>query len=148
MPDWCENTLEIVGHEEDLVRFIDFAKGISFSSKNSTILPGQSVESQAISLNKFLPFPYSDEEYDKKGYDWCCKNWGTKWDLCDVSLNKHEPNRLEYSFQTAWSPPIPAITAMSQQFPSLSFWLKYSAECGAECGDGCIFLCGDECEGE
>jgi hypothetical protein len=32
---------------------------------------------------------------------------------------------LEYTFQSAWAPPLPVIEAMSKRFPSLNFALEY-----------------------
>jgi hypothetical protein len=48
-------------------------------------------------------------------YDWCCKNWGTKWDVAEVWID-HEglvhTDDLKvawFSFRcwTAWAPPVP-----------------------------------------
>ena len=65
--------------------------------------------------------------YNRGGYDWCIKNWGTKWGLYEVELveDLSEHGRLEYTFCTAWAPPILVIQAMSKQFPSLSFAMDY-----------------------
>ena len=71
-------------------------------------------------------------------YDWNVRNWGTKW---DVSVSDEEKYRetelieegegfLSYRFNTAWSPPIPAITKLSEQYPNLEFNLSYEEETG------------------
>lgn len=41
-------------------------------------------------------------------YDWCCENWGTKWNACEVCMG-----RDSISFQTAWSVPDPILEAFS-----------------------------------
>ena len=41
-------------------------------------------------------------------YDWCCENWGTKWNACEVYVS----NRM-ISFQTAWSAPDPIYEALA-----------------------------------
>ena len=48
-------------------------------------------------------------------YDWCTKNWSTKWDvfsdditILDESYTKHK-GRIEIEFNTAWSPPEKAV---------------------------------------
>jgi len=65
--------------------------------------------------------------YNSGGYDWCIAHWGTKWGIYDVELleGDFEDGRLEYTFQSAWSPPVPVIEAMSKRFPSLTFALDY-----------------------
>jgi len=97
----------------------------------------------------------SDEEYIKqpdfnqpleeslmfKGnswYDWNVRNWGTKWDVAvndndkypDTELYEDTDNSLGYKFNTAWSPPIEAITKLSEQYPSLEMNLSYEEETG------------------
>lgn len=73
-------------------------------------------------------------------YDWNVTNWGTKWDVA-VSDNEQYPetelineedwsDRLIYSFNTAWSPPLPAIATLSEQYPNLEFTLSYEEETG------------------
>lgn len=41
-------------------------------------------------------------------YDWCCENWGTKWNACEVCMG-----RDSISFQTAWSVPDPIFEAFA-----------------------------------
>ena len=97
----------------------------------------------------------SDEEYIKqpdhtlpleeslmfKGnhwYDWNVRNWGTKWDVAvhdndkypDTELYEESTTVLGYKFNTAWSPPIQAITKLSEQYPTLNFNLSYEEETG------------------
>lgn len=69
--------------------------------------------------------------YNKGGYEWCHKNWGTKWGICHAYLNDYTNNpkmskeELFYIFETAWSPPNPVVIKMSEMFPKLKFTLKY-----------------------
>jgi hypothetical protein len=71
-------------------------------------------------------------------YSWNVRNWGTKWDVA-VSNNDEYPeteiveekdDHLIYRFDTAWSPPIPAIHNLSLQYPNLTFDLSYEEEQG------------------
>ena len=66
-------------------------------------------------------------------YDWCCSHWGTKWGDCDTSLNGHSDTHLDFSFDTAWSPPIDALNHISTMFPTLEFHIQYE-----ELGNGLI----------
>ena len=71
-------------------------------------------------------------------YDWNVTNWGTKWDVA-VSHNEEYPetemieewsDRLIYRFNTAWSPPSPAIAKLSEQYPNCTFTLSFEEETG------------------
>jgi hypothetical protein len=97
----------------------------------------------------------SDEEYIKQSdhtlpiaeqmmfkgnnwYDWNVRNWGTKWDVGvgddneypDTELMEEGETSLAYRFNTAWSPPLPAIEALSAQYPDVEFNLSYEEETG------------------
>lgn len=83
--------------------------------------------------------------YNLGGYDWCVKNWGTKWGLYEVLATEDyfEGGLISYTFLTAWSPPVPVIQAMSKQFPSLQFDLDYF-ECGCGFMGSCEYENGQE----
>lgn len=67
-------------------------------------------------------FPNRDDGYNSGGYQWCCANWGTKWNFGDVTCNDMgEKPELNYTFNTAWSVPYPVLLKMSEMFPSLTF---------------------------
>lgn len=48
-------------------------------------------------------------------YEWQISNWGTKWDLCEASVNIIDKNTVTVYFDTAWSPPIEAYEKMLDQ---------------------------------
>jgi hypothetical protein len=112
----------------------------------------------------------SDEEYIKqpdhtlpiaeammfKGnhwYDFNVREWGTKWDVAVSPDDKYPDTYIEgptpnsenlvvyYNMNTAWSPPMPAIAKLSEQYPSLLFTLSYEEETGW--GGECEFLRGE-----
>lgn len=57
------------------------------------------------------------DNYEKYGYttwhDWCCKNWGTKW---NAYANEQE-NEDTIIFDTAWSNPEPVMLKLSEMYP-------------------------------
>lgn len=69
-------------------------------------------------------------------YDWNVRNWGTKWDACDQSVDepfideKSKTASVSISFSTAWSIPEPVFTAIVQQHPELSFDFESEEEQG------------------
>lgn len=75
-------------------------------------------------------------------YDWNVRNWGTKWDVAvnddneypDTVLHEHksegEDQWLVYGFQTAWSPPAPAMEKLSALVPNCVLTLSFEEETG------------------
>lgn len=62
----------------------------------------------------------------KDWYDWRIEKWGTKWNVgSDVDIDNLSGNNISLSFDTAWSPPIPVIAAMCEQYPEVSATLRY-----------------------
>lgn len=74
------------------------------------------------------------ENYKRYGftdwYDWCVHYWGTKWNAVSV-----ESGEDYLQFETAWSAPIPVITALAQRFPDIGFTHIWADEdIGQNCG--------------
>ncbi len=81
-------------------------------------------------------------ETDKSWYNWNIRNWGTKWDVAVRDGDEYPDTYVEgptengenlvvyYNFNTAWSPPVPALEKLSAQYPSLLFTLSYEEETG------------------
>jgi hypothetical protein len=62
----------------------------------------------------------STGQSDDRWYDWRVMNWDTKWDAYDVSIDDGDPDQLEVSFNTAWSPPEAICHALREQYPDLA----------------------------
>lgn len=67
-------------------------------------------------------------------YSWSIANWGTKWNAYDVGDWKMGRNTAELYFETAWSPPLPVIQKLAENFPTLTFKLSYADEGGGFLG--------------
>ena len=67
-------------------------------------------------------------------YGWNTANWGCKWDVNVEDEDTFEYPSGEwqhtYRFDTAWSPPTEAFTAMCAKYPHLNFTLGYEEEQG------------------
>ena len=71
--------------------------------------------------------------FNSGGYEWVIQNRGTKWNCseCEISDENYYSYKdgkfgeIKYTFNTAWSPPIPVIEAMSKKYPKLKFDLRY-----------------------
>lgn len=65
-------------------------------------------------------------------YEWCCQNWGTKWNACEDGWVLDNGMLV---FQTAWSAPFPVIEALAQKYPDLEFTHRWADEdIGINCG--------------
>ena len=68
-------------------------------------------------------------------YDWCCDNWGTKWDACEATLNESEKGSLTYEFETAWSFADRPLRRLLEVFPTISIdGLFADEDLGNNCG--------------
>lgn len=68
-------------------------------------------------------------------YEWCPKNWGTKWNAYDHSVEPQPDDLCEVRFDTAWAHPYPVIEALSAKFPDEIIEVKYADEdFGSNCG--------------
>lgn len=141
MPNWCENQLFVRGKKVDVAAFMEFARSGRDDDGAGSVLD----------FNKIAPYPdefsladaarrkWNDEnegvEWDKRppqpkdgynagGYEWCVKNWGTKWPASDPDVYVTSRG-CTYTFNTAWGPPGPVVIKASELFPELTFKLKY-----------------------
>ena len=147
MPNWCENDLEVRYEGEnkeegikELKRFQEFAqtekvvldanKFIPYPQKFKEldkIAEKETEKLRSLSPEERTKQPWPKDGFNQGGYEWCIDNWGTKWGFCEPELVnfEYEYGTLEYSFDTAWSPPIPLIKKMAEMFPILEFELRY-----------------------
>lgn len=118
MPNWCECRLKVTGPAEEIARFKKTAPG---KGPN----PAVGMETQPLSLHSFVPQPAELNQEGSDWYTWRIANWGTKWDV-DSQIAQEGAEFIEYSFDSAWSPPLEWLTEVGPQFPALSFRLWYA----------------------
>ena len=95
MPNWCSNVARI-------------------SHENPQMIERMVGAAESGILTEFVPCP--KELLEGEGwYDWCVSNWGTKWDLSEVGIDRHDANNLTLTFDSAWSPPIEAYVKLEEQ---------------------------------
>lgn len=160
MPNWCENTLRVVGDAAELKRFIDANMGYPAQyppivlDNGTCVSEPQTYTEKHFCFNALIPTPQEvldigfdgqgkipKEEYDKlifggktdkiDGYHWNCLNWGTKWDIYYDDITYEELcwregcENIDFTFDTAWSPPIPWLIKNIETFPQLVFYFHY-----------------------
>lgn len=159
MPNWVFNGLTIEGNPEQVDKLVeqmnrpfvdyispngDLAYGIEeikyinpiFSFRN-IIAPTdlEAYKAQPVFVEGAPMFSGDD------WYNWNNRNWGVKWDVA-VSEKSTNDTYMEgpvvngdnkvvyYNFDTAWSPAMPAIAKLSEQYPTLLFTYSYKEEGG------------------
>ena len=116
MPNWTHNHVTFEGSKEKIIELKEL-----FAS-----------EEKVFDFNKILPMPEDSEDFQATGdltmdtdqgdlsmeefidkkvetannwYYWSIKNWGTKWNAVEPTLDVDNECKLEYSFRTAWDAP-------------------------------------------
>lgn len=150
MPNHVDQDLYVAGDPETIKAFQEFSKEmIERKTYSNGEVESVKTECLLLSAHNYIPYPEKYLQMDKEaeierskgnfsvkdgfnsgGYEWCCKNWGTKWGIYDCVLESEGESSpgvvvLKYNFMSAWSPVIPVIKAMSEKFPTLHFMLGY-----------------------
>lgn len=142
MPNWCRNTVSILGSNENVREVVEFLRS----------------EETHFSLENILPTPPETLERKTEGkvmpdwYDWRVENWGTKWetDAPEPETDYNPPEaeeddigyaKAKYSFDTAWAPPEEAINTLAKRFPKVAIHLAYD-EPGMDFGGVTFWLHG------
>jgi hypothetical protein len=151
MPNWVYNTVEVTGENQRLDKFMVKA-GMPYDTKGTEFEDGEFimkdvVRDSAMSFWNFIkpeasvleeyhgqaPRYHSLEDSMKHGsdhwYDWNSRNWGTKWDAVDASVQESE-GALTYEFRTAWGQPEEVFEVMVMEFPELIFHIRSVEEQG------------------
>ena len=105
MPNWCSNRVTITGPAPVIREITEI-----LNQENTPL------------LNWMVPEPKDNEGW----YDWRVNNWGTKWDISDVYFeNQAEEDSIEFSFCSAWSPPVDAFRTWAESDGRVQFTLEY-----------------------
>jgi len=139
MPNHVTSTVEIYGDRETIKEMQDKISGLNDDGDG---IP--------FDFNKIVPPPVFEKDGD--WYDWNTTNWGTKWNayhqplMEDLEVLKSTRNIIRfmeedhgvcileskrivrYNFDTAWSPPIPVIMALSKMYPDTVMKVAYLEE--------------------
>jgi hypothetical protein len=109
MPNWCHNSMEIVGPVDEITRFKQVCLVVHRGEP-------------ALDFGAIVPVP--DNPKFPVSRDWAIAHWGTDRDACYFQVIRDEPNSYECVFDTAWSPPVPVWRKLGEMFPTLEFSLR------------------------
>lgn len=133
MPNHVDCSLRIHGKKSQIHNFFLAVEGSEATIDANKIIPypkeykdrDEKAEKHNEEVRKTGKGEWMKDGYNSGGYDWCLKNWGTKWGMYDFTEVKYFERSAVIGFQTAWSPPIPLITKLGEMFPELTFTLRY-----------------------
>lgn len=125
MPNWCDNTLKIVGEEDDLKRFIKTCcsqkdQGIELDLEKLWKPPKNLSRGKNGLLQKYIKSDTLDE------FSWKSENWGTdRINNSYTVVGEPETGTLIFEFLSAWEPPTGLIKRVVEKFKNLKFILTY-----------------------
>lgn len=127
MPNWCENKITITHQDADMI-----ANLITCIREDKDNALFQHILPMPENVFRGLLGEKERKECERKGipnwYDWCWNNWSTKWDACHMDYAQHDDHTLEFTFDTAWSPPFGVYKALMEQgFEVEAYYLEYGA---------------------
>lgn len=156
MPNWCSNFITFHGPADALKALADHVRsdvsGFDFNSivpmpevlaeirTGSTTIDGvqfrcwREVEDgqggkKSVGLTPEEVRALDAQHGAHDWYEWSCKNWGTKWNVDQVSLSPaNDGASLQCGFETAWSPPTPVVETLASRFPQVTIIHCYAEE--------------------
>jgi hypothetical protein len=158
MPNWVFNTVTIQGPKDE-IDYIKDKLNAPFTREHenwSTEKQAMVTETYTYSnpvfafwniirptdLVEYAKQPAHDFEKGNDWYSWNNRNWGTKWDVAVSNDRLHDSTELVdylsngkdnwviYRFDTAWSPPVPALEKLSLKVPTSVITLEWQEEQG------------------
>jgi len=125
MPNWCNNKLTITHKDADVM---DNLMSQVRADENGDLF--KYIKPMPDNTFRGALGNEEREECESKGipnwYDWCCENWGTKWDACHMSWHQHDDHSVSFDFDTAWSPPISVYEELAEQgFEVEAYYVEY-----------------------
>lgn len=134
MPNWCSNSIVINGTKEEINALENLLASGKGDFDFNLFLPYPQefkVLDDAYAAAKAADVPWNKlpkDGYNQGGYEWCIYNWGTKWNAVSPSSKRVDEENLSAWFDSAWSPPLGVIQAMSAMFPNLTITINYREE--------------------
>ena len=130
MPNWVNNDITIKASEEDLRAFVE-THIIDGKFDFSTIIPwNEELTSEEYHGTKEIKL--RDGSTARTGgawYNWNIEHWNTKWNACETNAEGFlEDNMI--SFLTAWSPPLPIMSALAKMYPTFDIEWRFVEEQG------------------
>lgn len=99
MPNWCENCLRIYADDETRQKILSECVSLDEYRK------------PRLDFEKLIPVGDAEDWYGQR-----IEKWGTKWNSADCVIDEGYEDPLEIDLMTAWSPPVPIISAIAGKY--------------------------------
>lgn len=136
MPNWVDNALSFKGSKEDISKIKE-----QLSKPHKTYWSGVEEEVSGEVLSYWNMVSPPEEKFDLyfgQGslasedktwgwYNWNISNWGCKWDASEAMITYDSDREITYHFQSPWSPPLEAVSKLSEQYPETKiniYWVE------------------------
>lgn len=117
MPNWCNNSITLRHADSAMVQRAQEALAAGRLLQEFIPCPQDLIDTVAGFMGEDKRAAHEAQQKRNielygyaNWYDWNVANWGTKWDIGgdDGLTQRIDPNTLQASFDSAWSPPITA----------------------------------------
>ncbi len=121
MPNWCNNNLILEHDDPEMIRRAHEALERGEFLQEFIPVPQDLKDTVAGSMGEDQREAHEAQQkrnVEKYGYanwyDYCCGEWGTKWDVGEQGCSDVHPEgrMLHASFDSAWSPPVNAYAKL------------------------------------
>jgi hypothetical protein len=130
MPNWVYNSLKVRGDAKAIAEFKLKAQRTEaseegtvtsdFSFWNFKTPPAEALNSGEYHATHGFSKEHGETGQSKNNwYNWNNREWGTKWDACEVEVAEEADTFIHFTFNTAWSPPTPVFEAIAEQHPEI-----------------------------
>ena len=116
MPNWCNNSFELIGEKEQIDAFENFLNGgngkdwFNFFSATPEELTDTTSPNRDAKSAEALREKYGASDW----YEWNLSNWGCKWN-CDANdWCRNGPNSISFWFDSPWGPPVRLYERISE----------------------------------
>lgn len=140
MPNWCENTVNLVHSDTSKVLELESVL-LKYPTERDELL-GVAREKEVRFFDYFLPRP--SDVMDNEVCSWNQEAWGTKWEPQLISFKKESDTEISVIMDTAWNPPIGVYEYFVQEGwnveafyhePNCAFCGRFTNLKGDECFD-------------
>ena len=138
MPNWVDNALSFEGTKEDISKikeqlakpYKSYWGGVEEEVSGSPISYWNMVSPPEEKFDIYFGESNSFADKTWGWYNWNSNNWGCKWDASEAMITYESPSEITYHFQSPWSPPLEAISKLSEQYPETKINLYWVEEQG------------------
>ena len=133
MPNWVHNTLTVWGKPQDIA---------AFKLKAAQDVPNE--EPDPMNFHNLVPVPNELRTPSEARIKWEDDNWGCRG-ACECKVRpSNDDSEVNYTFDTAWNPPIRIFQRIAHAHPELLFLLNSgSGEAGLLLD---VTIWGDHCD--